>query len=349
MENILEGMNISGGVRNTESHAVDLPRLIQSLENTMSGEAAPKPLKEQARALLRKNLAGEAVSLLTTAEGLEDDAELQELLAVAHFVLKDYQGAEAAFLGALGVEPRRASAMINLGAVYNRSQQYAKAIEIIRKALAFEKKSAEAYYNLGYAHRNLKQYPLAIPAYREAIRLNPQLADAYQNLGNVYFEMSNYAQAISHFSKALAIDPHHTRAIKGLEAAQSAAEVAKREMNSPFGRLVDERELGRRSAAGESAGNSRRLSDEDRYYDRQVVHKSAGDIERQVRALATLLREELVPAMKGVNRAIAEQAPAAQVLRVRKEFETARAGVAMYARQLTRQLELLAKHDARMR
>jgi tetratricopeptide (TPR) repeat protein len=315
----------------------------------MSEETVSKPLKEQAKALLRTNRAGEAVSLLMGAEGLDEDAELQETLAVAHFVLKDYQGAEEAFLGALRVEPRRVSAMINLGAVYNRSQQFAKAVDIIRKALAFEKKSAEAYYNLGFAHRNLKQFPLAIPAYREAIRLNPQMADAYQNLGNVYYEMGSYPQAISHFSKALAIDPNHVRAVKGLEAAQSAAEVAKREMNSPFGRLVDERELGRQIDAVEASGGTRRLSDEDRYYDRQVVHKSAGDIDRQVRALATLLREELVPAMKAVNRAIAEQAPAAQVLRVRKEFESSRAGVSMHARQLARLLDLLARHDAKMR
>ena len=315
----------------------------------MSDAGEQNPLSDRAKALLRAGRAGDVVELLTGAEGLEEDAEALETLAVAHFVLKDYAGSEAAFLGALRVEPRRVSSMINLGAVYNRMQQFAKAIDVLRKALAYEKKSAEAYYNLGYAHRNLKQYQLAIPAYREAIRLNPQMADAYQNLGNVYFEMANFPQAISHFTKALSVDPNHVRAIKGLEAAQSAAEVSKREMDSPFGRLVDEQQLSRQSVAGESSQTTRRLSDEDRFYDRQFVHKSAGDVERQVRALATLLRDELVPAMKAVNRAIAEQAPAAQVLRTRKEFESARAGVSMHARQLARILDALAKHDAKMR
>ncbi len=201
----------------------------------MSDAGEQTSLSERAKALLRAGRAGDVVDLLTGAEGLEEDAEALETLAVAHFVLKDYAGSEGAFLGALRVEPRRTSSMINLGAVYNRMQQYSKAIDVLRKALTYEKKSAEAYYNLGYAHRNLKQFQLAIPAYREAIRLDPQMADAYQNLGNVYFEMANFPQAISHFTKALSVDPNHVRAIKGLEAAQSAAEVSKREIDSPFG------------------------------------------------------------------------------------------------------------------
>ena len=121
------------------------------------------------------------------------------------------------------LDPLRAGAYINLGAVYNRLEQYDDAVTALRRGIQLDLNRAEGYYNLGLVYRRKGQADLAIQAYREAVRVNPRMADAHYNIANIYYEKDQYALAIAHYKQSLEIRPHWEKAQRGLAAAQEAA------------------------------------------------------------------------------------------------------------------------------
>jgi tetratricopeptide (TPR) repeat protein len=295
---------------------------------------------------IRSNAGGSALATADRAvEQFPEAPEAHEIRASVLFLMERYDEAIAGFEAALELAPRRAATLVNLGAVYNRKQEYAKAVEVLRKAVLADKRSAEGFYNLGYAHRHLGQPAMAIPAYREAIRLSPRMADAHQNLGNVYLEMRNYPQAVASFTKALEIAPDHQRAIRGLQKANEAI-AGVRETVSPFGRLVDVEAL---EQGQQTAGQRYRvLAAADRFYDRQFLHQANQEVEREVRTIAVLLETELLPALKKLNRSMAEGARAGTLITQRKELDAARAKLAMSGRKLEAATGRIATHERSM-
>ena len=143
-------------------------------------------------------------------------------LATACFLLNDLETAAFHFKEVTRIDPLRAGAHINLGAVYNRLGQLDDAIKALRRGIQLDSKRAEAYYNLGLAHRRKGQPELAIQAYREAAHLNPRMADAHYNLANLLFEMGRYSQAVAHYRQALEIHPNFSKARTGLQQAEEA-------------------------------------------------------------------------------------------------------------------------------
>lgn len=120
------------------------------------------------------------------------------------------------------LDPNRAGAYINLGAVYNRLEQFDDAIPALRRGIQLDMNRAEGYYNLGLVYRRKGQPDLAIQAYREATRINPRMADAHYNVANIYFERGQYGLAIAHYRQALDIRPKWEKALRGLEQAEAS-------------------------------------------------------------------------------------------------------------------------------
>ena len=123
------------------------------------------------------------------ALGLRSDLpDVHYGLATVYFQQRELTGAAHHFREVTRLDPQRAGAYINLGAVLNLLQQYDEAITALRRGIQLDNGRYEGYYNLGLVYRRKGQIDLAIRAYREAIRLNPQMADAHLNLGNLYLE-----------------------------------------------------------------------------------------------------------------------------------------------------------------
>src|SRR6516162_4963041 len=142
-------------------------------------------------------------------------------LATVCFLQNDLPGAAYHFKEVTRLDPLRAGAYINLGAVYNRLNQLDEAIPVLRRGIQLDTGRAEGYYNLGIVYRRKGQNDLAIQAYREAVRINPRMADAHYNLGNLYLEKEQYTLALAHYRQAVDQRPTWEKALNGLEQCEA--------------------------------------------------------------------------------------------------------------------------------
>ncbi len=245
--------------------------------------------KKQAFDFLRGGNYGRALEIFKElVESSQDDPHLHEGIAFSHMYLKNYEIALEHFRRVVELRPASSTALINLGAVLNRSKQFQQAVDVLQCAISKDRKSSEAYYNLGYSYRHLGQLDLSISSYKEAIRLKPHLPETYVKLADVYLEAGNFTHAIEHYRKALSIKPDFEIAIARLEEAQREQSTSQIVM-SPFGRLVDEAKLTRKSTGSAIL----KFSQEQRQYDRTQAEMLGLTLENASRELLRHLRDDL--------------------------------------------------------
>lgn len=145
-------------------------------------------------------------------------------LATIYYLRQDWGSAAHHFQKVTRHDPTRASAFINLGAVYNKLEKLDEAVKVLRKGIKFDVNRAEGYYNLGLVYRRQGNNELAIQAYREAAKINPRMTDAHYNLANLYLERQDYNLALVHYQKAVELRPTWEKAKNGLAAARAALE-----------------------------------------------------------------------------------------------------------------------------
>jgi tetratricopeptide (TPR) repeat protein len=225
-------------------------------------------------------------------------------LATVCFLQNDLPGAAYHFKEVTRLDPLRAGAYINLGAVYNRLNQLDEAIPILRRGIQLDMNRAEGYYNLGLVYRRKGQTELAIQAYREATRVNPRFADAHYNLGNLYMEREQYGLAIAHYRQTLELRPNWEKAIRGLEQAEAIQEQVEEQMTPKDD--VPEEEAS--AEEPDAAAGSKRNLDPDRTVDPHfhgvllsTLHKATIDSENQGRTFLKILESEIEPAIKELS------------------------------------------------
>jgi tetratricopeptide (TPR) repeat protein len=157
------------------------------------------------------------------ALGLKSDLpDVHYGLATVYFQLRELTSAAHHFREVTRLDPVRAGAFVNLGAVLNLLGQYDEALTALRRAIQLDGRRVEAYYNLGLVYRRKGQADMAIQAYREALRLNPRMPDAHLNLANLHVDKEQYRQALQHYEEALKGRPNWDKALEGLEHARAA-------------------------------------------------------------------------------------------------------------------------------
>jgi tetratricopeptide (TPR) repeat protein len=270
-----------------------------------------------------------------------DSVEAHLGLATLAFLDEDYSTTVAHYVKLTLLQPTESRNYTNLGAVYNRMGEYAKAVDVLRKAIQYDKRSAESYYNIGIAQRKLKQWQLAISAYREATRLNPKMAEAFQNLANVYVDTSNLPMAIMNYKKALEIRPDFEPARKGLQKAESADNQARQALN-PFGRLVDTES----HQVNTAPTVVREMSDAERYDDRHEIKQITDEIERLSKDALEFLKQTLEPAIIELQRTMAEGTKAqTPLVDVADEYQSATNQWAELRKVLKRKVLELRAHE----
>jgi tetratricopeptide (TPR) repeat protein len=136
-------------------------------------------------------------------------------LATVYFQLQEFTSAEHHFKEVTRLDPLRAGAYINLGAVHNLLNHYDDAIMALRRGIQIDPQRVEGYYNLGLVYRHKGQPDLAIQAYREAVRINPRMADAHLNLANLLLDKGQLRTAMEHYDHCLALRPGWDKALDG--------------------------------------------------------------------------------------------------------------------------------------
>src|ERR1700756_3383263 len=104
------------------------------------------------------------------ALGLRSDLpDVHYGLATVYFQLRELTSAAHHFREVTRLDPMRAGAHVNLGAVLNLLGLLDEAVTALRRGIQLDAKRVEGYYNLGLVYRRKGQLDLAISAYREAI------------------------------------------------------------------------------------------------------------------------------------------------------------------------------------
>jgi tetratricopeptide (TPR) repeat protein len=177
----------------------------------------------QAREAMERGNWDKSRQLYLQALSLKPDSpDVHYGLATVCFQMNDLPSAAYHFKEVTRLDPLRAGAYINLGAVYNLLDQFDDAIPALRRGIQLDAQRAEGHYNLALVYRRKGEIDLAIQSYQEALRANPRMADAHYNLANLYVERREYARALPHYKLALQLRPTWDKAAAGLEQAQEA-------------------------------------------------------------------------------------------------------------------------------
>lgn len=228
-----------------------------------------------------------------------DSPDVHYGLATVCFLQSDLASAAYHFKEVTRLDPLRAGAYINLGAVYNRLNQLDEAIPVLRRGIQLDINRAEGYYNLGLVYKRKGQPELAIQAYREATRVNPRMADAHYNLGNLYMEREQYGLALAHYRQAIELKPNWEKALRGLEQAEAAQEqietasAASRRLEKAATQGADAR------LAAEASIDPERLVDPNVHGTiLTTLHRATIESESQGRNFLKILESEIEPAIK---------------------------------------------------
>jgi tetratricopeptide (TPR) repeat protein len=253
-------------------------------------------LLQRARLAIEERDWDTAKMLYLQALGLKSDLpDIHYGLATVYFQVKELTSAAHHFKEVTRLDPLRAGAFINLGAVLNLLGQFDEAVAALRRGIQIDVNRVEGYYNLGLVYRRKGQPELAIQAYREAIRINPRMADAHLNLGNVYYDKGQYRQAVQHYEQALQVRPAWQKATEGLAQAKAALD-------------SEHSGVGLEAAAGPVAKGRAHAEELDRMVDPNMhgahlstLHGATMEAEEHGRAFEQLLEQEIEPRIKELS------------------------------------------------
>jgi tetratricopeptide (TPR) repeat protein len=108
------------------------------------------------------------------------------------------QDARDAYTRAVALDPRHASARVNLGRWLQEDGHPELAIAEYRAALASQPRHPTAAFNLGTALEEQGRRAEAIAAYRRALDADDRFADAHFNLARLYEQTGKRAAALRH-------------------------------------------------------------------------------------------------------------------------------------------------------
>jgi tetratricopeptide (TPR) repeat protein len=247
-------------------------------------------LCEAARQAIAERDWEKAKQVYLQALGLKSDQpDVHYGLATVYFQLRELTSAAHHFREVTRLDPHRAGAWVNLGAVLNLLEQYDEALGALRKGISIDNKRVEGYYNMGLVYRRKGQLDMAIQSYREALRLNPRMADACLNLANIYSEKEQHRLALEFYKQALQMRPTWDKAIEGLERTEAALNpTAVPPAPAPEG--------------GKSDTNPDRIIDPAVHsHFLNALHSATAESEELGRLFESLLQQEVEPAIKDLS------------------------------------------------
>jgi len=154
----------------------------------------------------------------------KDKIEEQNLLHRAMLALDDERtgAAREAFRQVLGMDPKSATALVQLGQLELAAKNYAVAADCLGRAFAERPGDAAAAFNYGQALRMTGDLAAARDALQASLKLNPNQLPARLLLGGLYLGLKDGAAAGDQFEAALLLQPEGVEAQLGLAEAMIA-------------------------------------------------------------------------------------------------------------------------------
>jgi tetratricopeptide (TPR) repeat protein len=134
---------------------------------------------------------------------------------------KDYDSAiEYSYKGVRFISEYRPIFYLNLGIGLNSTDEFEKAIEVLRKGMEFEPTYYLFSYNLGLSYYGLKNVDSARVCFHTSLKLNPLHAGSNLALANLYDFMNKNVPAVLAFARFLLLEPHSERSPDAFEIMQ---------------------------------------------------------------------------------------------------------------------------------
>ena len=122
----------------------------------------------------------------------------------------DYQAALPVLLDFIDKNETLAGPYVNLGIVYQRTEQHEAAMTALKRAIELNPDNAVAHHQLGILYREQGEFESARGAYQTAIELDADYALAHRNIGILYdLYLGQATLALEHYQKyrELAVEP----------------------------------------------------------------------------------------------------------------------------------------------
>lgn len=127
-----------------------------------------------------------------------------------------YPDAERLYQQVLMHEPNNAEVWLNLGMLYDLTQEAIEALSCIQQSLRLDPHNPVAHHMHGLVLDKQAQTPAAIAAYQAAIQLQPDYIDALNRLGELYNQAEQWTEAEACYRQSLAVDPQQLGSHIGL-------------------------------------------------------------------------------------------------------------------------------------
>lgn len=115
------------------------------------------------------------------------------------------------YLKALSINDKHFYANLNLGAIYEHSDELDKALKYTLKAHDEHPNNPYASYNLGVVYCKMNDFETAKKYYLEELSKNKNSSNSYYNIGLIYSNSKDYQNAKECYLKALQIDKEDYR------------------------------------------------------------------------------------------------------------------------------------------
>ena len=128
------------------------------------------------------------------------------------YIGKQPDMAEILLRKAVETDPQNAQAHFDLGKLYTRSKNWAKAIKGYQKAAALNYRTSDAFYNLGFIYASIEDFSNAEKMFLHVVDLKPPYIDkALFNLAAVQQKQGKQNECIKNLEKALINNPKNQR------------------------------------------------------------------------------------------------------------------------------------------
>jgi tetratricopeptide (TPR) repeat protein len=126
-------------------------------------------------------------------------------LGVHHFLRREYDEAQKAFLGVVREEPNDAGAWSYYGICLAHLGQAREAEEALSRAVGLAPNNGEAWFHLGIARGLREEWASAATAYQRTVALSPDDMVAWHRLGVSLAESGDETGAAAAFERALVL------------------------------------------------------------------------------------------------------------------------------------------------
>jgi tetratricopeptide (TPR) repeat protein len=150
----------------------------------------------------------QAIKVLQDAQArFPQDADVTFELGAAFERQEQYPQAEAAFRQAIAIQPSHAAALNYLGYMFaDRGERLAESVDLIKRALAVEPDNGSYLDSLGWAYFKDGQLTLAEEYLRRAADQLSSNSVIQDHLGDVLFSLERFEEAIAAWQQALSGD-----------------------------------------------------------------------------------------------------------------------------------------------